>query len=529
MAYSEKVKKEAQRLWLSGHSALEIAAKVGCNPDTINAWRHRYHWDVGEADSSVQHLKEKMAAISADSGELSDAQLRKVDKLSKAIRRMEQSVPKGRLRGTRRHKMPSFSVQTIGDIRTRILDGLYPYQRKFVQDEARFRICLKARQTGFSYSLGAEVLLGALARKENQIVVSASQDQSEIVRNYCIKWCNDLGVEYLEDKGNIIFPGGSTGYFLPCNWRTVQGYTGDVYLGEYAWHMAPAKMWLAVVPAITVGKKRLTITSTPYTEYDRFGEIWTQPSKYPRFSRHKVDIYRAIADGHRVDLEELRDLFDALTFAQAYECRFFADKMSLLSPAEVRDAFRDDALDMNTSAELNGGTDIGRYRDLTAVILSELRGEKKEQEVWVRHMDTLDKMSFQAQEDYIGSLFEIYRIRKMRIDRTGIGAQMAENLQMRYPGKVSGIWFTREIKEQLALGVKKLFEGRRIRIPNDRDLTMQLHAIRRKPTEKGFTYDADRNEEIKHADLFWALALSVMDAAGQRRVLTRRNILTIGG
>ena len=61
-----------------------------------------------------------------------------------------------------------------------------------------------------------------MERNENQIVVSASQDQSDIVRNYAVKWCTDLGVDYLEDDGNIIFPGGKTAYFLPCNPRTVQ-------------------------------------------------------------------------------------------------------------------------------------------------------------------------------------------------------------------------------------------------------------------------------------------------------------------
>ena len=524
MAYSEKIKKEARRLWLSGYSSIDVAEKVGCNPDTINDWRVRYRWDEGSDDETIEGIKSQVAAITAE-GAQSDAQVRKLDKLTKALRRMEQSAPKGRLRGGgKKDKTQRLSVEVIGDMKTRVLDKLYAYQREFVQDESRFRICLKARQTGFSFSLGAEVLLGALSRNENQIVVSASQDQSDIVRAYCVKWCEELDVEYLEDKGCMVFPGGAKAYFLPCNWRTVQGYTGDVYLDEFAWHMSPTKMWLAIVPAVTVGKERLTITSTPYTEYDRFGEIWTQPDKYPRFKRFKVDIYRAIADGHRVDIDELRDLFDAMTFAQAYECRFFADEMSLLSPAEVRDAFRDDALNAYADATLTGGVDIGRFKDLTAAALVESQGDSKNGEVWLRHMMKLEKMAFAAQEDVIGGLFEMFRLRRLYMDRTGIGAQMTEDLQRRYPGKVAGIWFTREIKEQLALAVKKLFETRRIRIPNDRDLTMQLHAIRRKATEKGFTYDADRNEEIKHADLFWALALALKDAAGTRRIINAGNV-----
>ena len=35
MAYSENVKKEAKRLYLSGYSASEVADRLGVNPDTI--------------------------------------------------------------------------------------------------------------------------------------------------------------------------------------------------------------------------------------------------------------------------------------------------------------------------------------------------------------------------------------------------------------------------------------------------------------------------------------------------------------
>ena len=112
----------------------------------------------------------------------------------------------------------------------------------------------------------------------------------------------------------------------------------------------------------------------------------------------------------------------------------------------------------------------------------------------------------------------------MAIDATGIGANLAEDMEKLYPGKVMPTTFTREKKEAWALGVKKLFESGKIRIPNDRDLVMQLQSIKRKPTERGFTYDADRNEQVKHADLFWALALAVQDFAGRRRVMTPGNI-----
>lgn len=531
MAYSETIKKEAKRLYLSGFSCHDVATKINVNPDTIFRWRTRYKWDDEIVDDSVEGIKRQIAAISSGSEPMSDAQARKLDKLTRAVEKLERSSMRQskEAKGRRRKKsVPRLSVELIGDLRSRALDRMYGYQRKFFMDESRYRVCLKSRQIGFSFLVGFEVLYGALSRDKNQIVISASQDQSDIVRGYCINWCEHLGIEYLESGNSLILPGGKSAYFLPCNPRTVQGYSGDLYLDEFAWHLKSRQMWQTAVPITTQGDHRLTVTSTPYTEHDMFGELITRPEKYVRFSRHTVTIHDAKADGLNVNIEDLLELFDEFTFAQAYECKFFADELSLLSPDEVRDAFDDTAMSYTDSSWVNGGVDIGRYRDLTAIILAEQYLVEKEKLVAIRHMDTLSKMAFEAQKMHLSCLFESWKIRRMAIDATGIGANIAEDMQRIFPGKAQPVHFTREKKEEMALGVKKLFQSRRMRIPNNRDLVVQLHAIKRKPTERGFTYDADRNEQIKHADLFWALALAVRDFAGRRRILSDRNARMVG-
>ncbi len=524
MAYSEAVKQQAKRLYRQGFSCNEIAEKLDVNPDTIYRWRNDRHWDEAD-DDTIEGVKKQISAIASSDEPLSEAAARKLDKLTKAVERLERSSAKNE-KGKKKKKGEApagLDVRVVGDIKEKALDKLYVYQRLFFLDDARFRLCLKSRQTGFSFLLGLEVVFGAISRNENQIVVSASQDQSNIVRAYASKWCETLGIDYLEDGGNLVFPGGKAGIFLPCNPRTVQGYTGDVYLDEFAWHLRSRLMWQAVVPVITVGKKRLTVTSSPYTETDMFGEIVVNPDKYPRFSRHTVTIHDAIRDGHPVDIEELRDLFDALSFAQAYECKFFADELSLFTADEVRAVF-DDACLGPTDGWVDGGYDIGRYRDLSALVLAEQVRKEKEKSVLIRHLDTLKRMSFEGQESHLDGVLESWKVRRMAIDTTGLGTELGERMQKHHPGKIERVHFTREKKEAMALAVKKLFERREIFIPNDRDLVMQLHAIKRKPTEKGFTYDADRNELIKHADLFWALALAVKDFGGRRRVLASHNV-----
>ncbi|WP_281680143.1 terminase large subunit domain-containing protein [Synergistes jonesii] len=523
MAYSENVKKEAKRLYLSGYSCNEVAERLGVNPDTVFRWRGRYKWDEETTDDSVAGIKKQIAAIAATEENLTEGQTRKLDKLTRAVEKLERSREReGRnAKGRKRKKEApdALRVEVIGDIRARAYDTLYKYQRDWIRDDSRFRLLLKSRQTGFSYATGLEVMLGALSRDENQIVVSASQDQSDIVRRYCTLWADTYAVEYLEDGNSLIMPGGKRCIFLPCNPRTVQGYTGDLYLDEFAWHMKNRLMWSTVIPIATQGRKRVTVISTPYTETDMFGELITNPDKYNRFSRHTVTIHDAIKDGLPVDIEDIRSLLDDISFAQAYECKFFSDALSLLSPDEVRAAFDDGCL-RHVPDWVSGGVDIGRYKDLTALILAEEYLENGEKLVAVRHMDTMSGMAFDAQKSHIASVIESWKIKRMAVDATGIGANLAEDMQKLYPGKIIPTTFTREKKEAWALGVKKLFESGKIRIPNDRDLVMQLHSIKRKPTEKGFTYDADRNERVKHADLFWALALAVQDFAGRRRVIT---------
>ena len=73
------------------------------------------------------------------------------------------------------------------------------------------------------------------------------------------------------------------------------------------------------MPSIGAVAGRFTILSTPFEEKSLFHELFDNETKYYMFSRHKVDIYRVIEAGLNFDLETIRDLFDADTWASAYE------------------------------------------------------------------------------------------------------------------------------------------------------------------------------------------------------------------
>ncbi len=88
----------------------------------------------------------------------------------------------------------------------RPLVGLLPYQRAVVDCGARFTWSCWARQTGKSFTFSLRRLLRGLARRRNQIILSAGERQSrevmEKVRLHCRAmnvWCQWHGRGFFRD------------------------------------------------------------------------------------------------------------------------------------------------------------------------------------------------------------------------------------------------------------------------------------------------------------------------------------------
>ncbi len=104
-------------------------------------------------------------------------------------------------------------------------------------------------------------------------------------------------------------------------------------------------------------------------------------------------------------------------------------------------------------------------------------------------------------------------VRRCCIDQSGVGMMLAERLQKKYGARVEPVQFTAPVKERLAPLVKRHFEERLVRIPDQRDVRADLNAVKRSVTASGnVRYDAERTEH-GHADRFWALALALEAAA----------------
>jgi len=407
-----------------------------------------------------------------------------------------------------------------------ILKSLYPYQKRFIGDASRWRIANKSRQIGFSLTIGLDAISGALIRDRNQLIVSASKMNAEIVMDYIRGHLDNLGILPLEDKeGYIELPGGRYLRVCSTNWRTARGFNGDVYLDEFAFTIRDKEIWRAIVPSITAVKGRVTVTSTPKSRIDKFWQIFAGQSE--KWSKHQVSIHDAIQDGFPVDIGELRELFDPEEFAQAYECIPLDTAESYIPYNLIEPCLYDPDSDAFAQVVTNHaphqgkrnyvyGVDIGRTRDETAVAETfELEGI-----TWCTSIQGWKKKPFREQRDLLMSILNKADTQLMAIDKGGIGMNLHEDLTYAYPAKVRGVSFAPAVKERLAKRIKIMFEEKRIRVPNDPSLVSHILSIKRSANRSNiFSYGAESDDH--HGDKFWALAMAADWAAGPKLIEMR--------
>ncbi len=403
---------------------------------------------------------------------------------------------------------------------------LYPYQQRWINDRSRKKIVLKARQIGFTTAVCFEAIQMATQRRTNILILSTTERQStevlERIQNILSVFKQVKGVHFpRETRSEVVFPNRSKIVALPASPNSVRGYSGHVFLDEFAFHRDAKEIWRAVLPIISRGYS-IRVISTPAGKSGKYYEIWENADAMG-FSRHKVDIYDAIKDGLKIDLESLKASMDPDDFAQEYECVFLDEAHSYFPMELIIDAISAevDRWDGQPRGIFYAGVDIGRKKDLTVLYLIEKLGDV----YWTREMKVLPRTAFDAQRREMERLLLDYPVHRMCIDATGLGMQLAEELKKKYSTIVEPVTFTLKVKEDLATYTRMMFEKRLVRIPDDGELIRDIHSIKKIITPAGnVRFDADRNE-VSHADRFWALALALHAGnaySGMPTLTTRR-------
>ena len=404
--------------------------------------------------------------------------------------------------------------------KTSPLVPLLPYQQRWVEDKSRFKIVNKARQTGFSFAVALEVFLDALERKTLWILLSKGERQSRELMDKVQMHAKatSYALEIIEsdfkvDKESykqleLNLPNGSRIIALPANPDTARGFSGNVVLDEFAFHKDSKAIWTALYPTITRGYK-LRVISTPNGIGNQFEKLVNDPDN--GWSKHLVDIYLAVKEGLKLDIDALRrEAGSEDTWLQEFCCKFLDEATSYLPYELIDSCSRGRPIfklpdDLDPNGEYYLGMDVARKKHLSVIWLLEKIGDNHKT-VCLREMK---QMTFRDQRSILYSFLDLPQLHRACLDATGIGAQLAEEAKQDYGGKVEGIVFSRAAKEEMAVYTRSKFEDKTVEIPKDDKIREDLHSVKKVVTTGGnVRYDAPETED-GHADRFWALSLAL--------------------
>ncbi len=407
--------------------------------------------------------------------------------------------------------------------------NLMPYQQRWIDDNARFKIGMFARQTGKTFMNCAEILKDCIAAEKNNtktrwIVLSRGERQAqEVMTEHLIPLAKAFEILYRnanqgtpfpkvrKSQNAIVFPSGSKVSVLPANPDTARGFSANLFLDEFAFHHDSNAIWRALFPVVSKNGLKLRIVSTPNGTNNMFFRLMQDEAK--GWSKHRIDIFQAVEQGLPRDIETLKNnTLDDNLWKQEFELDWQDGSSRWLSRELIANAQNNNAgrpnLFQGGPAFL--GNDIARKNDYWVAVAI----EKYNEQYWLREIQAHKAISFREQDERLDRMMHRYRAQRIAMDATGIGAKPVEDAAQRYgKSKTIAVNFTAKRKLDLATRLKRSLQDETLLIPPCPALFDDLYSVRAQ--HKNNTTHLQAESSQHNADRFWAIALALLAAQNE--------------
>jgi uncharacterized protein YjcR len=311
---------EARSLYWRGWSIAQIAEELALPVSTLSSWKQRQRWDAASPRARAEEcLWVRYQALLAKE-QKTGSDFKEIDLLGRQFVTFarigkfsgeegnEADLNPARSKGARTTNAKKEQAKNLitPDMVAALradMHGLFGHQETWLSTtHLRTRMIVKSRQIGATWYFARERLLVALETGKNQIFLSASRAQANIFRAYIVQWVQKVCGVMLKGDPIVIQRGeGEDGapldpvelYFLGTNYRTAQGYHGDVVIDECFWIYGFEELFKVAAAMATHKIYTRTLFSTPSTLAHEAYPMWSGD----RFNRRRAR--RQGADRHR--------------------------------------------------------------------------------------------------------------------------------------------------------------------------------------------------------------------------------------
>ena len=561
----------ARSLYWRGWSITQIAEELRLPYTTVSSWKTRNKWDEASAISRAEEgtLERYLQLIGKE--KKTGADFKEIDLLARQFERwarigkfigggneadLNPNVANRNSKAVRdkKDKAKNLITPDMGAaLRADMEASLFGHQKLWLATtDLRTRMIIKSRQIGATWYFARERLLVALETGKNQIFLSASRAQANIFRTYIIQWVQKVCGVTLKGDPIVLQRGSEEGggaqasvelYFLGTNYRTAQGYHGDVIIDECFWIYGFEELFKVAGAMATQQQYTRTLFSTPSTLAheahpmwcgDRFNRRRAKGDKIrldvshdalakgslgpDKIWRQIVTVFDAVDQGFDlVDVEELQLENSVDEFDNLFRCIFLDDSQSMFPFALMRrcmvdswDVWRDFSpyalrpyagevwLGYDPNASENG---TGDDAALVAIAAPQEPGGQFR----VLEKQRLRGLDFAGQAAAVRAMHDKYTVTRIAIDTTGAGKAVHQLVAAWFP-LVAAINYSVAIKAQMVLKAKNVITDGRLKFDAGwMDILQSFLAIRPEITKQGVSYVASRAGGVGHADLAWAI------------------------